>query len=62
MRKNIDVDNNVVYQSIKFELKIPYILGSIKMTKSDTFWILSTTVDRCQNLSFLYSPKHKILS
>jgi tRNA threonylcarbamoyladenosine modification (KEOPS) complex Pcc1 subunit len=37
MRKNIDVDNNVVYQSIKFELKIPYILGSIKMTKSDTF-------------------------
>jgi hypothetical protein len=32
-QKNLDADNDVVYQSMKFELDIPYIRGSTKNDK-----------------------------
>jgi hypothetical protein len=35
--KNLDVDNDGIYQSVKFELEIPHILGCRKMKKSDRF-------------------------
>jgi hypothetical protein len=37
MRKNLDVENNVIYQSVKFELVVPHIRGSTKITKCDRF-------------------------
>jgi hypothetical protein len=33
----VDVDNDMIYQRAKFKLKIPYILGCIKMANSDKF-------------------------
>jgi hypothetical protein len=38
LTKNLDVDNDGIYQSVKFELEMLHILGYTKMTKSDRFW------------------------
>jgi hypothetical protein len=35
LKKNPDVDNDMIYQRAKFELDIPSILGYTKMTNSD---------------------------
>jgi hypothetical protein len=37
MRNNLDVENDATYQSVKFELEVPHIRGSTKITKSDRF-------------------------
>jgi hypothetical protein len=34
-KKILDVDNDMIYQRVKFELEIPNILGCTKITNSD---------------------------
>lgn len=37
LKKNLDVDNDVLFQHAKFQLKTPSISGHTKMTKSENF-------------------------
>jgi hypothetical protein len=37
LTKNLDVDNDGIYQYVKFELEISHTLGCTKIIKSDRF-------------------------
>jgi hypothetical protein len=38
LKKNLDVVDDVLYESVKLQHEVPSILGYIKMIKSDKFW------------------------
>jgi hypothetical protein len=48
--KNLNLDNDVLYQHIKCQHEIPYILGLTRMTKSDRIWRTETSKDAIRSL------------
>jgi hypothetical protein len=61
IEKKSDVNNVVIYQHTKFELKIPYIWGCIIMINSEILKICIVHYYRCQILLFLHSSEYKLV-
>jgi hypothetical protein len=64
--KNLDVDDDRIYQRAKFELEIPNILDYTKITNSDRLWDFKNLhrsllpMSEFVIYSFLHSSKYKV--